>query len=51
MKIKRVDTGYTDYISPETECITVDAESVLCSSCSSTNDLLYDEEWGELFNS
>ena len=48
MKIQRVDTGYTDYISPETECITVDAEGVLCSSI---KDLLYDEEWGELFNS
>lgn len=48
MKIKRVDTGYTGYISPETESITVDAEGGVCSS---TKDLLYDEEWGELFNS
>ena len=48
MKINRTSTGILDYISPETECITVDAEGVLCSS---TKDLLYDEEWGELFNS
>ena len=48
MKIKRVETGYADYISPETKCITFDVEGVLCSS---TKDLLYDEEWGELFNS
>lgn len=48
MKTKRVETGYTDYISPEAECITVDTEGILCSS---TKDLHYDDEWGELFNS
>ena len=48
MKTKRVETGSTDYVSPETNCITVNAEGILCSS---TIDLLYDEEWGELFNS
>ena len=51
MKINRTSTGILDYISPEIECISVDAEDVLCSSCSSTKDLLYDEERGELFNS
>jgi hypothetical protein len=47
MKINRINAGYAEYVSPEMECVNVDAEGVLCSS---TEDLLLDEEWGELFN-
>lgn len=48
MKINRIITGSAEYVSPEIECVNIDAEGVLCSS---TEDLLLDEEWGELFNS
>lgn len=47
MNIKEINAGYDDYLSPGIESITIDAEGVLCSS---TEDMILDEEWGELFN-
>jgi len=45
MKTDIMKTGQ-NYVSPETACITIDVEDVLCSSI---EELQYDEDWGELF--